>query len=80
MNHAVPLTLLPEAHPRPTPDVDRIALLKNPVFGRAFTDHMVTIRYSDARGWHDGKIGERKPFHSTRRPMCCTTPRRSSRA
>jgi len=63
MNHAVPLTLLPEAHPRPTPDVDRIALLKNPVFGRAFTDHMVTIRYSDTRGWHDGRIGERKPFH-----------------
>jgi branched-chain amino acid aminotransferase len=27
-----------------------------------FTDHMVTIRYSQDRGWHDAKIGPRGPF------------------
>ena len=34
-------------HPSPTPADKRAALLANPGFGRVFSDHMVTIRYSE---------------------------------
>jgi branched-chain amino acid aminotransferase len=51
-----------DVHPNPTP-VDEIAdVLKNPGFGLAFTDHMVTARWTEALGWHDARIGPRKPF------------------
>src|SRR5215831_2079246 len=46
-------------HPSPTPPQKRAELLKNPGFGRVFSDHMVTIRYSDADGWHDARIEPR---------------------
>jgi branched-chain amino acid aminotransferase len=36
--------------------------LQDPGFGRAFTDHMVTIRYSEAEGWHDARVGPRLPI------------------
>ncbi|MBI1377717.1 MAG: branched-chain amino acid aminotransferase [Frankiales bacterium] len=32
------------------------ALLENPGFGRVFTDHMVTIRWSEDAGWHDAAL------------------------
>jgi len=41
---------------------ERSAQLVNPGFGKVFTDHMVTIRYSEAEGWHDAKIVARGPF------------------
>lgn len=41
---------------------ERAARLVNPGFGRVFTDHMVTIRYSETDGWHDAKITARAPF------------------
>ncbi|MFI5793462.1 branched-chain amino acid aminotransferase [Streptomyces sp. NPDC051677] len=44
------------SHPNPVPAREREALLRNPVFGRVFTDHMVTIRYSEEWGWYDGKV------------------------
>ena len=31
-------------------------LLESPGFGRVFTDHMITLRWSADRGWHDGKL------------------------
>jgi branched-chain amino acid aminotransferase len=40
----------------------RSQLIDNPQFGRVFTDHMVTIRYSKERGWHDAKIEPRAPI------------------
>lgn len=43
------------------PDV-RATLLEDPGFGRIFTDHMVTIRWSADKGWHDAAVGERVPF------------------
>jgi branched-chain amino acid aminotransferase len=47
------------ANPSPrTPD-ERAALLADPGFGRVFTDHMVTIRYSEAKGWYDARL---EPF------------------
>ena len=49
-------------HPSPTPADKRAALLVNPGFGRVFSDHMVTIRYSEEKGWHDGRIEPRAPI------------------
>ena len=43
----------------PVSDVEREALLADPGFGRIFTDHMVTIRYTEGKGWHDARI---EPF------------------
>lgn len=41
---------------------EREHLLQNPAFGRVFSDHMVTIRYTIERGWHDAKISPRTAF------------------
>ena len=49
-------------HPSPMPADKRAALLSNPGFGRVFSDHMVTIRYSDTKGWHDAKVEPRAPI------------------
>lgn len=41
---------------------ERAVLLEDPGFGRVFTDHMVTVRWREGQGWHDAKVGARKPF------------------
>src|SRR3954471_17235113 len=48
-----------EKNPNPIAAKDREAVLQNPGWGRNFTDHMVTIRHSEEKGWHDAKIGPR---------------------
>ncbi len=45
------------AHPSPTPAATRDGLLADPGFGKQFSDHMVTIEWSEARGWHDATVG-----------------------
>ncbi|MFM0365507.1 branched-chain amino acid aminotransferase [Paraburkholderia sediminicola] len=56
------LRFVVEPHPSPTP-IDQIAIeLVNPVFGRVFSDHMVTIRWTEGMGWHDAKVEARRPF------------------
>jgi branched-chain amino acid aminotransferase len=49
-------------HSAPTSAEDRAALLVEPGFGTTFTDHMVTIRYVEGKGWHDATIGPRGPL------------------
>jgi branched-chain amino acid aminotransferase len=49
-------------HPSPVPAAKRAELLANPGFGRVFSDHMVTIRYSEGKGWHDARIEPRRPI------------------
>ncbi|MFT3966645.1 MAG: branched-chain amino acid aminotransferase [Sphingobium sp.] len=49
-------------HGAPTSAEDRAALLAEPGFGKIFTDHMVTIRYVEGKGWHDATIGPRGPI------------------
>ena len=49
-------------HPSPVPADKRAELLKNPGFGRVFSDHMVTIRYHEFKGWHDARIEPRAPI------------------
>ena len=51
-----------EANPNPVDPSERATRLVDPGFGRFFTDHMVTIRYSDEKGWHDAKVGPRGPL------------------
>lgn len=46
----------------PTGDDVRNAILANPGFGTHFTDHMVTIEWSEGKGWHDATIGPRQPI------------------
>lgn len=41
---------------------EREQLLADPGFGRIFTDHMVTIRYTEGQGWHSHAVGPREPF------------------
>ncbi|WFE34157.1 branched-chain amino acid aminotransferase [Micromonospora sp. WMMD975] len=41
---------------------DRAALLANPGFGRVFTDHMVTARYAEGKGWYDARVEARAPI------------------
>jgi branched-chain amino acid aminotransferase len=40
----------------------RAGLLKDPGFGKVFTDHMVTIRWTKDRGWHDAEVRARAPI------------------
>jgi len=49
-------------NPQPVAAADRAALLANPGFGRVFTDHMVTIRYADGKGWYDARVDARGPI------------------
>ena len=49
-------------HPAPVAADQRAQLLANPGFGRVFTDHMVTIRYTEGVGWHDAKVEPRGPI------------------
>lgn len=37
-------------------DAEREAVLQNPGFGTHFTDHMASITWSAAEGWHDAEI------------------------
>ncbi|MGF1431889.1 branched-chain amino acid aminotransferase [Kitasatospora sp. LaBMicrA B282] len=52
--------LKPSAHPLPA--AEREARLANPGFGRIFTDHMVTIRWTEGRGWHDAQLSPYAPL------------------
>jgi len=49
-------------HQSPIVAAERQALMANPGFGRVFTDHMVTIRYADGKGWYDAQVGPRSPI------------------
>jgi branched-chain amino acid aminotransferase len=53
-----------EIHPNPQPvsDIERAALLTDPGFGRVFTDHMVTVRYAEGKGWYDARVEPRGPI------------------
>ncbi|MEX3940608.1 branched-chain amino acid aminotransferase [Paraburkholderia sp. BR10937] len=46
----------------PTPRDEITASIANPVFGRVFTDHMATVRWTNTLGWHDAKVEPRRPF------------------
>jgi len=49
-------------HPAPTDAATREQILANPGFGTNFSDHMVSIEWTEGRGWHDATIGPRQPI------------------
>ena len=49
-------------HPSRVAAADRAVLMEDPGFGRVFTDHMVTIRYTAGQGWHSHKVEPRGPI------------------
>jgi branched-chain amino acid aminotransferase len=49
-------------NPNPVSPAERKALLADPGFGRVFTDHMVTVRYAEGKGWHDARVEPRGPI------------------
>ncbi|MDB5736619.1 MAG: branched-chain amino acid aminotransferase [Sphingomonas bacterium] len=62
MDGSLSLDFAYEAHADPVPANERTARIANPGFGRVFTDHMVTIRYTEGQGWHDAKVQARAPI------------------
>jgi branched-chain amino acid aminotransferase len=53
-NSEIDFALRPASDPVPAEERER--LLVDPGFGQIFTDDMVTIRWSDDRGWYDGRL------------------------
>lgn len=80
MNNVVESAISIEKRPNPVPAEERARLLENPAFGRVFTDHMATIRYTEGKGWHDAKSARMARSSAIRPRWCCTTRRKSSRA
>jgi len=62
MATALTLPFEVQAHPAPVAEAERTRLIADPGFGRIFTDHMVVIRYSAEKGWHDAAIRPRGPI------------------
>jgi len=54
MPTSMPIALKPTTTPLPTEQ--RQQILRDPGFGRFFTDHMVTIEWTEGRGWHDAQL------------------------
>jgi branched-chain amino acid aminotransferase len=41
---------------------ERSLRLTDPGFGRVFTDHMVTVKYAEGKGWYEARVEERAPI------------------
>lgn len=49
-------------HPAPMPGEARATVLAEPGFGKYFSDHMVTIDWSEETGWHNPTVGPLRPL------------------
>ncbi len=49
-------------HPAPVPGATREQAIADPGFGKVFTDRMVSIEWTEGRGWHDATLGPRQPL------------------
>jgi branched-chain amino acid aminotransferase len=49
-------------HPAPTAPAVRAGLVADPGFGKLFSDHMVTIEWTEGQGWHSATLGPRQPI------------------
>jgi branched-chain amino acid aminotransferase len=62
MNAQTPYPFAIESNPAALAAAERAVLLEDPGFGRVFTDHMVTAKWTEGQGWHSATVGPRKPF------------------
>jgi branched-chain amino acid aminotransferase len=62
MNGGETLDFEVRPNPAPVSAAERSAQLANPGFGRIFTDHMVTVRYAEGKGWYDARVEARAPI------------------
>jgi branched-chain amino acid aminotransferase len=60
MTDHLTIDVIPSDAPRPADE--RARLLEHPGFGQVFTDHMVTARYADGRGWYDARLTAYQPI------------------
>jgi branched-chain amino acid aminotransferase len=51
-----------EPTPSPTPPGRLEEILAAPGFGKFYTDHMVTVRWTPATGWHDARVRPYRPL------------------
>jgi len=56
------LSFTRQPHAARVPDAVRAEVLANPGFGTNFSDHMVSIDWTEGRGWHDATVGPRQPI------------------
>jgi branched-chain amino acid aminotransferase len=54
------IEVVPNPHPRSNDE--RAALMADPGFGRVHTDHMVSVRYTAEKGWHDARLAAYEPL------------------
>lgn len=62
MTNSNDLDFIVEKSSTPVAAADREKLLEDPGFGNLFTDHMVMIRYTEGKGWHDACVQKREPI------------------
>ena len=60
MNNDFEIEILP--HASPTSAAQRDEWMRAPKFGAVFTDHMITVRWNEDRGWHEAQLRARQPF------------------
>ncbi len=51
-----PITFELKPVAQPVSDAERTERITAPGFGRVFTEHMVSIRWTEGRGWHDAQL------------------------
>ena len=56
-------------NPHPATDEEIAKVLEKPGFGNFFTDHMVTIDWSEDKGWHDAQV---RPYEPISLEPACT--------
>ena len=56
----IEFTITPTANP--TPDAERAKILEDPAFGQQFTDHMVSIDWTEDEGWHNAQVRANEPI------------------
>jgi len=56
------LTFRTTANPNPVSPERRAEIFAAPGFGKFFTDHMVTVTWSEGIGWHDAEVGPYGPI------------------
>ncbi len=59
MSSKLTFDITPSSSPRSADERER--LLQEPGFGQIFTDHMVSIRYTAGREWHDARLTAYQP-------------------